>query len=106
VAGRSHPIQRAETDQSVTTAHVEHRVTILNGGKGKDAIAQSMELLTKQALGDGGAEGEVELALALLRDRAAGLEDPRERQRALGMLARRGFDAEVAYEAIRRARSD
>jgi regulatory protein len=60
----------------------------------------------EEALGDGGGEGEVELALGLLGDRGTDLEDPRERQRALGMLLRRGYDAEVAYEAIRRARSD
>jgi regulatory protein len=60
----------------------------------------------EKALGDGGAEQEIELALALLRDRGTELEDPRERQRALGMLARRGYDSEVAYEAIRRARGN
>jgi regulatory protein len=60
----------------------------------------------EEALGDGGGEGEVELALGLLGDRGTDLEDPRERQRALGMLLRRGYDSEVAYEAIRRARSD
>jgi regulatory protein len=60
----------------------------------------------EDALGSGGVEGEVELALGLLRDRGAGLEDASGRQRALGMLARRGYGSEVAYEAIRRARSD
>jgi hypothetical protein len=34
------------------------------------------------------------------------LEGQQERQRALGLLARRGYDAEVAYEAIRRAGRD
>jgi regulatory protein len=60
----------------------------------------------EEALGGGGVEGEIELALGLLRDRALRLDDPRERQRALGLLARRGYDSEVAYEAIRRASSD
>jgi regulatory protein len=59
----------------------------------------------EEALGDAGAEEEVELALGLLRDRGGELDDARERQRALGMLIRRGYDSEVAYEAIRRARS-
>jgi regulatory protein len=57
------------------------------------------------ALGDGG-EAEIDLAVKLLRDRGAPLEQAQERQRALGLLARRGYEAEVAYEAIRRARRD
>jgi regulatory protein len=60
----------------------------------------------EEALGAGGVEGEIELALGLLRNRGLRLDDPRERQRALGLLARRGYDSEVAYEAIRRARGD
>jgi regulatory protein len=60
----------------------------------------------EEALGGGGVEGEVELALGLLQQRGTELEDGPERQRALGMLIRRGYDSEVAYEAIRRARSD
>ena len=58
----------------------------------------------EEALADIGAEEEVELAVGLLRDRGANLADPAERQRALGLLIRRGYDSEVAYEAIRRAR--
>jgi regulatory protein len=57
-----------------------------------------------EALGDAGGEEEIELAVELLRDRGATLEAALERQRALGMLARRGYDSEVAYEAIRRVR--
>ena len=51
-------------------------------------------------------EQEIELAVTLLRDRGGALEDGSERQRALGMLIRRGYDSEVAYEAIRRVRRD
>ncbi len=50
-----------------------------------------------------GADGELERAVALLRERGADLGDDRGRSRALGLLARRGYDAELAYEAIRRA---
>jgi regulatory protein len=57
-----------------------------------------------EALSDADSEQEVERAVELLRDRGATLEDALERQRALGMLVRRGYDSEVAYEAIRRAR--
>ena len=56
------------------------------------------------ALGELGSEQETEQAVELLRERGAGLEDRLERQRALGLLVRRGYDSEVAYEAIRRAR--
>ena len=59
----------------------------------------------EEALGEPGGDDEIELAVGLLRDRGAPLEDARERQRALGLLARRGYEAEVAYEAIRRARA-
>jgi regulatory protein len=58
-----------------------------------------------EALAEAGEEQEIERAVGLIRDRAAaGLEDALERQRALGALIRRGYDSEVAYEAIRRAR--
>ena len=46
---------------------------------------------------------EVERAVGILRERDFELEDPVDRQRALGLLARRGF-SEVAYDAIRSAR--
>lgn len=49
-------------------------------------------------------DSEVERAMALLVEREGDLGEPRERQRALGLLARRGFSSEDAYEAIRRAR--
>lgn len=58
----------------------------------------------EEALSDADSEPEVERAVELLRDRGAALADALERQRALGLLARRGYDSEVAYEAIRRAR--
>jgi regulatory protein len=58
------------------------------------------------ALAESGQEAEVERAVELLRDRGASLEAALERQRALGALVRRGYDSEVAYEAIRRLRRD
>jgi regulatory protein len=57
------------------------------------------------ALGGEGAEAELDRAVSLLRARGAPLEDERDRSRALGLLARRGYEAETAYEAIRRARA-
>lgn len=52
------------------------------------------------AIGGGG--GELERAETLLRRRAADLSDERGRGRALAMLMRRGYDADTAYEAVRR----
>jgi regulatory protein len=53
------------------------------------------------ALGDGG--GEFEAAMALLRRR---MPDPpstlQERDRALGLLLRKGYGRELAYDAVRR----
>lgn len=59
-----------------------------------------------EALADSGGEAEIEQAVQLLRDRGETLADALERQRALGALIRRGYDSEVAYEAIRRIRRD
>lgn len=46
--------------------------------------------------------GELEAAQALLRRRFAELgDDPRERRRAYGVLVRKGYDQELAWDAIR-----
>jgi regulatory protein len=58
------------------------------------------------AVGSEDAEMELERAVALLRDRGLTLEGEQERGRALGLLARRGYESDVAYEAIRRVRTD
>ena len=46
-------------------------------------------------------EAQLERAVALLRARRTPLEGDTALERALGMLARRGYGSEVAYEAIR-----
>lgn len=50
-------------------------------------------------------DGETELdrAVGLLGQRGADLGDDRGRNRAFGLLVRRGFGSETAYEAVRRA---
>jgi regulatory protein len=46
--------------------------------------------------------GELDAALALLRRRFPALgDDPRERNRAVGMLVRKGYEHELAWDAIR-----
>jgi regulatory protein len=52
----------------------------------------------------GGTEEEIDRAVEVLTERGGTLSDALERQKALGMLARRGYESEVAYEAIRRVR--
>jgi regulatory protein len=48
-------------------------------------------------------EGELEAALALLRRRfPAPPATPRDCERALGMLVRKGYELELAHDAIRR----
>lgn len=54
------------------------------------------------ALDAQGRAGELELALELLRARfAGGLADDRVRDRAWRLLVRRGFEPELAYDAVR-----
>ena len=59
--------------------------------------------LVAEALSDRDAAGELEAALALLRRRLGDAipASERERERALGMLVRKGYDLELAYDAVR-----
>lgn len=58
--------------------------------------------LAAEAARGGGAEAELEAAVALLRRRwPAPPADDRERERALGLLVRRGYELELAYDAVR-----
>ena len=55
------------------------------------------------ALGGQHQGDELEAALALLRRRVPTVPStPRERDRALGMLVRKGYELELAYDALRR----
>jgi regulatory protein len=55
------------------------------------------------ALGERNGAGELEAALELLgrRYREAAPASERERERALGMLVRKGFELDLAYDAVR-----
>jgi regulatory protein len=58
--------------------------------------------LVAAAVGARDAGGELDAALALLRRRfRAVLSDERQRERALGFLVRKGYDLELAYDAVR-----
>jgi regulatory protein len=55
------------------------------------------------ALGEQDHDAELEAALALLRRRVPTVPaTARERDRALGMLVRKGYELELAYDALRR----
>jgi regulatory protein len=68
------------------------------------AAAGVDEELIEQALGVRDADDEIEAATALLakRIRPGGAADDRERNRAVGLLLRRGFESELAHSAVRR----
>ena len=57
--------------------------------------------LIEPALAARSREDELEAARNLLAERFASLPDDRARNRAWQLLVRRGFDAELAYEAVR-----
>ena len=54
------------------------------------------------AIGERDGEKELDAALQLLRRRCRAVpSSERERERALGMLVRKGYDLELAYDAVR-----
>ena len=58
--------------------------------------------LVAQALAERDAAGELEAAVALLGRRLRAVpQTDRERERALGILVRKGYDLELAYDAVR-----
>jgi len=59
--------------------------------------------LVAEALSQRDAGDELDAAIALLRRRCGDAipTTERERERALGMLARKGYDLELAYDAVR-----
>jgi regulatory protein len=58
--------------------------------------------LVAAALGDRDASDELDAAITLLRRRCREVPaTDRERERALGLLARKGYELELAYEAVR-----
>ena len=66
------------------------------------ALGVDRELIAA-AVGDQDHEGELEAALALLRRRfPEPPATPRDCERALGLLVRKGYELELAHDAIRR----
>lgn len=54
------------------------------------------------AVADQSRDAELRTALLVLEQRAPSVRDDRERDRAWRLLVRRGYDPELAYEAVRR----
>jgi regulatory protein len=61
--------------------------------------------LIEAALARRSREDELAAASQVLADRFTALEDDRARNRAWQLLVRRGFDSELAYDAVRSHRS-
>jgi regulatory protein len=70
------------------------RLALAKRGVPEDHIAEALEA---------GDDDEVARAIAVLRGRGGSLCDALERNKAFGFLVRRGYNAEVAYEAVRKA---
>ena len=78
-------------------------------GWGSERIRQRLLALgieaewAERAAGPGGGEEELNAAVAVLRRRLrVAPSDERGRSRALGLLVRRGYELELAHDAIRR----
>ena len=76
-------------------------------GWGPERIEQELarrgvpEDLAQAALAERTRDDELAAARGLLSERFAALEDDRTRNRAWQLLVRRGYDAELAYDAVR-----
>jgi regulatory protein len=75
---------------------------------GSERIARELQRrgiapdLIESVVSDRSRDAELESALALLAQRAPSVSDDRERDRAWRLLIRRGYEIELAYEAVRR----
>jgi regulatory protein len=81
----------------------------LLAGWGPDRITRALEgrgvapEYIEAALGAEDDSAELERATSVLLDRGLSCGSERERERALGLLVRRGYPLELAYEAVRAA---
>lgn len=81
----------------------------LLAGWGPDRIAKTLQGRgvarehIESALGGDDESAQLERATSLLLDRGMSCTGERERERALGLLVRRGYPLELAYDAVRAA---
>jgi regulatory protein len=77
-------------------------------GWGTERIAQRLAAAgvdrddVQAALASRDPDAELEAAVAILRRRFASLDSDRDRDRALGLLVRKGYELDLAYDAVRR----
>ena len=75
---------------------------LLEHGVEREVIAAALAEADAAAGGGGGPTSELERAAALLSRRfPVPSDEPRERERAFGMLVRKGYDSELAADAVR-----
>jgi regulatory protein len=92
-------------DESFARRYAEDKRQL--AGWGPDRISTALEGrgVTREhidaALGADDEEAQLDRAVALLGARGMGCDSGRERERALGLLVRRGYPLELAYEAVR-----
>lgn len=76
-------------------------------GWGPERIRQSLadrgieRELVERALAAEDRDGQLSRAAAFVEERDVDLAEPAEQRRVLGALARRGFESEIAWDAIR-----
>jgi len=94
-------------DASFARRYAEDKRTL--AGWGADRISAALESRgvsrghIEAALEGEDDQAQLRRAVVLLWDRGMSCEDERQRERALGLLVRRGYPLELAYEAVRRA---
>jgi regulatory protein len=92
-------------DASFARRYADDKRTL--AGWGPDRITAALEGRSvarehiEAALDGEDSEMQLERAVNLLGDRGMACADERERDRALGLLVRRGYPLELAYEAVR-----
>jgi regulatory protein len=96
----------AINDASFARRYAEDKRAL--AGWGPDRIAASLEgrgvarVHIEAALEGEDNEMQLDRAVTLLGDRGIACANERERDRALGLLVRRGYPLELAYEAVRK----
>jgi regulatory protein len=101
--------QGALDDERYARNFVHDRRELDRWGSGR--IRQRLEAVgvegavIEAALGEEGGDGELRAAVALLARRVEPPDDDRGRARAYGLLVRKGYERDLAYEAVRRFES-
>ncbi len=92
-------------DERFARRYAEDKRELRGWGSGRireALLAKGIERSTVEAaIASGGEEDDLERAIDLLERRGERPADERTRGRALAFLARRGYDRELAYEAVR-----